>query len=64
MQRAKRHDGQSELLRGWGELVFGGAWCCPEQRRGREETRLAQWTGTATSSTASAFGTTIGFGRR
>jgi hypothetical protein len=23
MQRAKRHDGQSELLRGWGELVFG-----------------------------------------
>ena len=26
--------------------------------------RLAQWTGTATSSTASASGTTIGFGRR
>jgi hypothetical protein len=25
MQRAERHDGQSELLRGWGELVFGGA---------------------------------------
>jgi hypothetical protein len=30
----------------------------------REEIRLAQWTGTATSSTASASGTTIGFGRR
>jgi hypothetical protein len=26
--------------------------------------RLAQWIGTATSSTASASGTTIGFGRR
>jgi hypothetical protein len=25
MQRAKRHDGQPELLTGWGELVFGGA---------------------------------------
>ena len=37
-------------------------WCRPGQRRGRE--RLAQWTGTATSSTASASGTAIGFGRR
>ena len=25
MQRAERHDGQPELLTGWGELVFGGA---------------------------------------
>jgi hypothetical protein len=24
VQRAERHDGQPELLTGWGELVFGG----------------------------------------
>ena len=38
------------------------------QRRGRDEVEtrflLAQWTGTASSSPASASGTTIGFGRR
>jgi hypothetical protein len=35
-----------------------------ERHDGQRRFRLAQWTGTATSSTASASGTTIGFGRR
>jgi hypothetical protein len=34
------------------------------ETRPRRDSDLAQWTGTATSSTASASGTTIGFGRR
>jgi hypothetical protein len=45
------------------DLVFA-----PGQRRGIDEAetkfRFAQWTGTATSSPASASGTTIGLGRR
>ncbi len=58
---ASADEGAAEAL--LGRLAFSG-WCCPGQRRGREEFRLAQWTGTATSLTASASGTTIGFGRR
>jgi hypothetical protein len=36
----------------------------PDRVEAETRFRLAQWTGTATSSTASASGTTIGFGRR
>ena len=36
----------------------------PDGDEAERRFRLAQWTGTATSSTASASGTTIGFGRR
>ena len=36
----------------------------PDRDEAETRFRLAQWTGTATSSTASASGTTIGFGRR
>jgi hypothetical protein len=36
----------------------------PNRDEAETSFRLAQWTGTATSSTASASGTTIGFGRR
>ena len=36
----------------------------PDRDEAERRFRLAQWTGTATSSTASASGTTIGFGRR
>jgi hypothetical protein len=36
----------------------------PDRDEAGRRFRLAQWTGTATSSTASASGTTIGFGRR
>ena len=41
--------------------MAGGA---PDRDEAERRFRLAQWTGTATSSTASASGTTIGFGRR
>jgi hypothetical protein len=36
----------------------------PDKDEAETRFRLAQWTGTATSSLASASGTTIGFGRR
>jgi hypothetical protein len=36
----------------------------PDRDEAERRFRLAQWTGTATSSTASASGTTIVFGRR
>ncbi len=36
----------------------------PDRDEAETRFRVAQWTGTATSSTASASGTTIGFGRR
>jgi hypothetical protein len=40
------------------------AGAAPDRDEAERRFRLAQWTGTATSSTASASGTTIGFGRR
>src|SRR5215217_168022 len=45
-----------ELL---GGFAFSGLWR-PGQREAERRFRLAQWAGTATSSTASAPGTTIG----
>ena len=41
-----------------------GTGRAPDRDEAERRFRLAQWTGTATSSTASASGTTIGFGRR
>lgn len=58
---ASADDGAAEDL--LGGFVFSG-WCSPDRDEAERRFRLAQWTGTATSSTASASGTTIGFGRR
>jgi hypothetical protein len=58
---ASSDEGTAEEL--LGGFAFSG-WCCPDRDEAERRFRLAQWTGTATSSTASASGTTIGFGRR
>ena len=58
---ASADEGAAEALLGGFAFMAGAA---PDRDEAERRFRLAQWTGTATSSTASASGTTIGFGRR
>jgi hypothetical protein len=60
---ASADEGAAEELLG-GFAFSGCLVSVPDRDEAERSVRLAQWIGMATSSTASASGTTIGFGRR